>query len=136
MPYEYLIGLCSLIWSETLANRNTLYFKFSGCFIAIHNRISRISYVISFKARSDARDIHLSLLIFPRLYFVAGCILGLTDCKDSKNCYQPAGHIVAGDLKIRSDSRSWSIISGWVVTWFLLGYTVRKNGGLLSTPML
>ena len=24
---------------------------------------------------------------------------------------------------------------GWVVTWFLLGYTVRKNGGLLSTPM-
>ena len=25
--------------------------------------------------------------------------------------------------------------SGWVVTWFLLGYTVRKNGGLLSTPM-
>ena len=27
------------------------------------------------------------------------------------------------------------IKSGWVVTWFLLGYTVRKNGGLLSTPM-
>ena len=26
-------------------------------------------------------------------------------------------------------------ISGWVVTWFLLGYIVRKNGGLLSTPM-
>ena len=25
--------------------------------------------------------------------------------------------------------------TGWVVTWFLLGYTVRKNGGLLSTPM-
>ena len=25
--------------------------------------------------------------------------------------------------------------SGWVVTWFLLGYTVLKNGGLLSTPM-
>ena len=25
--------------------------------------------------------------------------------------------------------------AGWVVTWFLLGYTVRKNGGLLSTPM-
>ena len=24
---------------------------------------------------------------------------------------------------------------GWVVTWFLLGYIVRKNGGLLSTPM-
>ena len=27
------------------------------------------------------------------------------------------------------------LYSGWVVTWFLLGYTVRKNGGLLSTPM-
>ena len=27
------------------------------------------------------------------------------------------------------------VMSGWVVTWFLLGYTVRKNGGLLSTPM-
>ena len=27
------------------------------------------------------------------------------------------------------------IYTGWVVTWFLLGYTVRKNGGLLSTPM-
>ena len=26
-------------------------------------------------------------------------------------------------------------LAGWVVTWFLLGYTVRKNGGLLSTPM-
>ena len=26
--------------------------------------------------------------------------------------------------------------SGWVVTWLLLGYTVRKNGGLLSTPMV
>ena len=25
--------------------------------------------------------------------------------------------------------------TGWVVTWFLLGYTVRKNGGLLFTPM-
>ena len=25
--------------------------------------------------------------------------------------------------------------AGWVVTWFLLRYTVRKNGGLLSTPM-
>ena len=24
---------------------------------------------------------------------------------------------------------------GWVVTWFLLGYTVRKNGQLLSTTM-
>ena len=28
-----------------------------------------------------------------------------------------------------------SYYTGWVVTWFLLGYTVRKNGGLLSTPM-
>ena len=25
--------------------------------------------------------------------------------------------------------------TGWVVTWFLLGYNVRKNGGLLSTSM-
>ena len=27
------------------------------------------------------------------------------DCIDSKYCYQPAGHIVTGDLKIITDSR-------------------------------
>ena len=32
------------------------------------------------------------------------------DCKDSKYCYQPAGHIVTGDLKIIIDSRTLSII--------------------------
>ena len=32
------------------------------------------------------------------------------DCKDSKNCYQPAGHIVTGDLKIITDSRIRSIL--------------------------
>ena len=31
-------------------------------------------------------------------------------CKDSKYCYQPAGHIVTGDLKIITDSRIRSII--------------------------
>ena len=32
------------------------------------------------------------------------------DCKDSKYCYQPACHIVTGDLKIITKSRVWSII--------------------------
>ena len=32
------------------------------------------------------------------------------DCKNSKFCYQPAGHIVTGDLKFITDSRIWSII--------------------------
>ena len=32
------------------------------------------------------------------------------DCKDSKHCYQSAGHIVTGDLKIITDSRILSII--------------------------
>ena len=31
-------------------------------------------------------------------------------CKDSKYCYQPAGHIVTGDLKIITYSRIQSII--------------------------
>ena len=33
------------------------------------------------------------------------------DCKDSKLCYQPASHIVTGNLKIITDSRIRSIIS-------------------------
>ena len=33
------------------------------------------------------------------------------ECKDSKFCYQPAGHIFTGNLKIISDSRIRSIIS-------------------------
>ena len=33
------------------------------------------------------------------------------DCKDSKLCYQPAGHIVTGNLKIINDSRIRSVIS-------------------------
>ena len=32
------------------------------------------------------------------------------DCKDSKYCYQPTGHIVIGDLKIITDSRIRSTI--------------------------
>ena len=32
------------------------------------------------------------------------------NCKDSKYCYQPAGHLVTGDLKIITDSRIRSII--------------------------
>ena len=31
------------------------------------------------------------------------------DCKNSKFCYEPAGHIVTGNLKIISDSRIRSI---------------------------
>ena len=27
------------------------------------------------------------------------------------------------------------LLAGWVVKWFLFGYTVRKNDGLLSKPM-
>ena len=33
------------------------------------------------------------------------------DCNDSKFCYQPAGHIVTGNLKIITDSRIRSVIS-------------------------
>ena len=33
------------------------------------------------------------------------------ECKDSKFCYQPAGHITSGNLKIISDSRIRSIIA-------------------------
>ena len=33
------------------------------------------------------------------------------DCKDSKFCYQPAGRIVTGNLKIITDSRIRSVIS-------------------------
>ena len=33
------------------------------------------------------------------------------DCKNSKFCYEPAGHIITGNLKIISDSRICSIIS-------------------------
>ena len=33
------------------------------------------------------------------------------DCKNSKFCYQPAGHIVTGNLKIITDSRIRSVIS-------------------------
>ena len=33
------------------------------------------------------------------------------DCKDSKFCYQPAAHIVIGNLKIITDSRIRSVIS-------------------------
>ena len=40
-------------------------------------------------------------------------------------------HKVIGDLACTIDKQ----LTGWVVTWFLLGYIVRKNGGLLSTPM-
>ena len=34
-----------------------------------------------------------------------------SECKESKFCYQPAGHIITGNLKIISDSRIRSIIS-------------------------
>ena len=34
-----------------------------------------------------------------------------SDCKDSKFCYQPAGLIVTGNLKIITDSRIRSVIS-------------------------
>ena len=33
------------------------------------------------------------------------------DCKDSTFCYQPAGHIGTGELKIITDSQIRSIIS-------------------------
>ena len=33
------------------------------------------------------------------------------DCKDSKFCYQPAGHIVTCNLRIITDSQSRSVIS-------------------------
>ena len=33
------------------------------------------------------------------------------DCQDSKFCYQPAGHILTGNLKIITDSRIRSVIS-------------------------
>ena len=33
------------------------------------------------------------------------------DCKNSKFCYEPAGHIITGNLKIISDSRIRSFIS-------------------------
>ena len=33
------------------------------------------------------------------------------DCKDSKFCYQPADHIVTGNLRIITDSQSRSVIS-------------------------
>ena len=39
------------------------------------------------------------------------CTLSVLDCKDSKFCYQPAGHIVTGNLKIITDSRIRSVIS-------------------------
>ena len=32
------------------------------------------------------------------------------ECKESKYCYQPAGHFITGDLKIITDSRIWTII--------------------------
>ena len=38
-------------------------------------------------------------------------ILTHYNCKDSKYCYQPAGHIVTGDLKFINDSIIRSIIS-------------------------
>ena len=41
-----------------------------------------------------------------------GCILpSIWECKDSKFCYQPAGHIITENLKIISDSRIRTIIS-------------------------
>ena len=36
---------------------------------------------------------------------------GSWECKDSKFCYQPAGHIITGNLKIVSDCKIRSIIS-------------------------
>ena len=47
--------------------------------------------------------------------------------------YSP--NIVNGLIQMIPVENMYICISGWVVTWFLLGYTVRKNGGLLSTPM-
>ena len=41
----------------------------------------------------------------------------------------------SGKEEQRNSNLRYLNITGWVVTWFLLGYTVRKNGGLLSTPM-
>ena len=32
------------------------------------------------------------------------------ECKESKYCYQPAGHIITGDLKCITDSRIWYFI--------------------------
>ena len=48
--------------------------------------------------------------------------------------YTYVGNITAPLLRIVSYKQSKSS-TGWVVTWFLLGYFVRKNGRLLSTPM-
>ena len=49
------------------------------------------------------------------------------DCKDSKYVYQPAGHIVTGNLKIISDSRSREIVSKGPK------YTVDSLPTLIST---
>ena len=57
------------------------------------------------------------------------------------NIFDPAQarHVVGPDIGpncwASSGSKLLAKNTGWVVTWFPLGYTVRKNGGLLSTPM-
>ena len=36
-------------------------------------------------------------------------------------------------LTLPPGAMGWSVESGWVVMWFLYGYTIRKNGRLLTT---
>ena len=56
------------------------------------------------------------------------------DCKDSKYCYQPAGHIVTGDLKVITDSRIRSIICKGLNIGFLYQYTSNPYVRKLQLP--
>ena len=74
--------------------------------------------------------IHNTILNFDKLVSVFDIETSSPDsweCKDSKFCYHPAGHIITGNLKIISDTKICSIISNKDSLPTLTSQTVGKQ---------
>ena len=69
----------------------------------------RESPIICYKYNKPIRSTVLNYNKFVTELYIESTISDSIDCKDSKYCYQPAGHIVTGDLKIITGSRIWSM---------------------------
>ena len=94
-----------------------------GLFYPIYLKIKLLSllFLLILKIRNHLSFFISTINIFVVLFFnynklvteleIETTISDSLDCKDSKYCYQPAGHIVTGDLKIINGSRFRSIKS-------------------------
>ena len=80
----------------------------------LYLHISKTLNLLSIICYKYNKPIRKTILIFNKLVYhldIETSSPDISDCKDSKFCYQPAGHIVTCSLKIITDSRIRSVIS-------------------------